>query len=118
MAGGQQTIDMGRQQLAQVTVSNFRRDNPEIGAGSSEEQQIISRVQQGYPLEEAKRIVMYDVLTKRLSQQQGNQTQQRDLQKRQASPESTPGIPATAGGPKPKGSFRETVDAELKAAGY
>ena len=114
----QQTLDLGRQQLAQVTVSQFRRDNPDIVPGSAEEQAISVRIQQGYPLEEAKRIVMYDVLQKRLSQQSSTQTQRQAEQRRQASPEATSGIPATAGGSQPRKSFRETQEAELKAAGF
>ena len=114
----QQTLELGRQQLAQVTVSQFRRDNPDIVPGSAEEQAISARIAQGYPLEEAKRIVMYDVLQSKLSQQSSSQAQKQAAQKRQASPEGSPGIPATAGGPQAKKSFRETQEAELKAAGF
>lgn len=106
-----------RAQQAALAVAQFRRENPEIAPNSPEEQAIIARLNHGYPLEEAKRIVMYDVLTRKLSQHASTQAQRQAAQKRLASPEAGPGLPAHAG-QQPKGSFRETMDAELKAAGF
>ena len=98
-------------------LDQFRRENPDIQPGSQEERAIAERIGQGYPLEEAKRIVMYDVLQRRLSQHSSQETQRRQQQKQHASPEAGPGMPASSGGSHAKGSFAETMDAELQAEG-
>ena len=79
---------------------------------------IAERIGQGYPLEEAKRIVLYDGLQRKMLSQQSTTLQKQQAQKRQASPEGTAGIPATAGGHRSRSAFRETALRELQAEGF
>ena len=117
-----QMVGLGRQELAQMTLTQFRGQNPDILPGSSEEAAIARLIlppdgSQGLPLEYAKRVVMYDKLASRVEKATQAQTTQRNAQKRVATPEATQGIPAAAGGPTVTKSFRETMDEELRKEG-
>ena len=114
----QQAVGMGRAQLAQVTLSKFYQDNPDITPQSPEALDIAARVQQGYPLEEAKWIVMgprYAQQAKTVSQSAQVKSHQA-AQKRQLPPDSGSGIPAASGLPARQPSFRETLQQELVKA--
>ena len=118
----EQYVQLGRQELATMTLAQFRRENPDIAPGSAEEAAIARLVAPsngapGLPLEYAKRVVMYDHLTSKLQQQKQADTTKRQVQKRVATPEATAGQPASAGGPARASSFRERMDAALRGEG-
>ena len=113
----EQAYYLGRQQLVQVTLKDFYKENPDIVPNSNEAMAIAGYIQQ-YPtlsLEEAKNIVMapkYAQQARESTQRSTNKTTQ-STQKRQLAPEGGAGIPSTSGLPATPRSFRETLQAEL-----
>ena len=115
-------VQMGRQELAQMTIAQFRQENPDIKPGSEEEGEIARLVapqdgSRGLTLEQAKRVVMYDKVVSKITQATQAQQAQRSAQKRVTTPEASQGMPASAGGPQTVKSFRDTLDAELRREG-
>ena len=108
-----QTVDLGRQQLAKVTLASFYKENPDITPNSEESQAIAQKLYQGYDLEDAKWVVMGPKYHQQLTQQRHTTVTKQAAHRQQAPPEGGPGIPATSGLPQPKESFRDTLAREL-----
>jgi len=111
-----QSMDLGRQQLAKVTLVNFYKENPDITPNSAEAQAIAQKIQQGYDLEDAKWVVMGPKYHQQLTQQRQTTGKKQEVHRQQAPPEGGPGIPATSGLPQPKETFRDTLARELDLA--
>lgn len=110
-----EAVNAGRNELAQIKVAEFRRQNPEIKPGSQEEASIAGYVQQGYDLETAKSIVMFPKVQARLSELEKKQSAV--PKKAAANVASTSGIPAGAGLPAQKGDWRETASSVIDKGG-
>ena len=57
-----QVVDAGRRELAAIKISHFRKENPDIKPDSPEEKAIAGLVSQGYDLESARKLALYDRL--------------------------------------------------------
>jgi hypothetical protein len=98
MQGLMQAVDAGRRELAAIKISQFRKDNPEIKQGSPEEAAVATFVGQGYDLDTAKKLALFDKLE---AENRAFKAKQASVsQKRQAAgQESSSGIPAGNGLP-------------------
>lgn len=101
LQGVLQAVDAGRRELAEIKISQFRKDNPEITVGSPEESAIAGYVQQGFDLQNAKKLALYDKLEaeNRALKTKGQQRSNALPQKIAANVESGSGVPETAGLP-------------------
>ena len=102
----QPMIQAGMEKLAVMDLRDFRKENPEITAGSKEEAQIVAYMEgrmdgMRHPLESAKRNVLFDKLN---TEVKAYKTKQAAIpQKRAAATsEASAGIPAGAGLPGQK----------------
>lgn len=97
-----------RRHQAEQDIKSFRAENPDIKPGSQEEAVIASHVQQGFDLNTAKKLAMYDKLETENRALKGKQAQV--PQKRAAAQsDSSSGIPQTAGLPGRPGSWKDNV---------
>ena len=104
-------IEAGTSEIARLNLKDFRKENPDIKPGS-EDERLVTAYMNGqmdgvrHPLESAKRNAMFDKLQ---SENQALKAKQSlTPQKRAAAqPETSAGIPATAGLPGRPGDWRE-----------
>jgi hypothetical protein len=107
-----------REITANVLYKNFLKENPDVVPGSQEENEIAQYVSRGYPLEHAKKVVMYDRIVQTKAQAV-KQTQVNRIEQKQKANLETATIPPVNGIPqKVKLSFREIMDQKMKEAGY
>ena len=114
-------IDAGRQELARISVQEFRRQNPDIKPGS-EEERLVAAYMNGqidnvrHPIESARRNALYDRLeaeNRALKSKQSSVSQKRAA----AHTDSSAGIPQTAGLPQTKASAEEAAGEVLSQGG-
>lgn len=111
-----QSMDAGRRELAEIKINQFRQSNPDIKPGSQEEAAIAGYVQQGYDLNNAKKLALYDKLeteNRALKSKQSAIPQKRAA----AQSESSSGIPQTAGLPGRPGSWKEKAGEVIDKGG-
>ena len=114
-------IDAGRQELASIRITDFRRANPEIKPGSAEEAQIVSYMNGQvdgvrHTLESAKRNTMFEKQAEQLRVL--TQKQSGTPQKRQAAlSEPSAGMTSTAGLPPKAGDWREQAGEVIDKGG-
>lgn len=113
----QPTIDAAREGFASIKTENFMDKNPDIKVGTPEYEAIVAKVAQGYPMEAARKIVMFDVLEQRLANKSVTNKKQATAQKRQANNEISAGIPSSSGLPKATPSFEDDLAIELAKEG-
>lgn len=114
-------IDAGRQELAQIRISDFRKSNPEIKPGSPEEAQVVAYMNGQidgvkHTLESAKRNTMFEKQAEQLrvlTQKQSATPQKRAA----AQTETSSGMPATAGLPPRAGDWREQAGEVIDKGG-
>ena len=118
--GLERTVEVGTQELASLRVENFRFKNPDITPNSPEEQAISGYVKAGYPLEAARKMGLFDLhygkLREEVSTLKGKQGAIPQKVAANAS-ESSTGIPATSGLPRPPGDWRERVRSVYRKGG-
>ena len=111
-----QAVDAGRRELAALKISNFRKENPEIKPNSPEEQSIAGFVQQGYDLDTAKKLALYDRQEQELLALKAKQSSVgQKVAANQTGP--TQGMPATAGLPGKPGDWRDNVRQAFQKGG-
>ena len=116
LQGVLQALNAGRQELAQIKIASFRRENPDIKPDSPEEKAIAVLVSQGYDLENAKKLATYD----RLEQEnQALKSKQSSVGSKAAANATGPttSIPAGAGLPGKPGDWRENVRQAARKGG-
>lgn len=107
-----------KQRLAEMWQKDFRRENPDVKPGSEEERLIASKVKQGYSLEDAAFLVMGPKRIKEAEAKGQAKKAVKTEEKMKANIE-TSSIPRVSGLPtERKRSFRETLDDNLKKAGF
>lgn len=111
-----QVVDAGRRELAQIKISQFRKENPEIKPNSPEEQQIAVLIGQGYDLDTAKKLALYDRQEQELLTLRAKQS---SVGAKAAANQTGPtqGMPATAGLPGRPGDWRENVRQAARKGG-
>jgi hypothetical protein len=116
LQGVLQAVDAGRRELAAIKIGQFRKENPDIKPGSQEEAAIANFVQQGFDLDTARKLALYDMLeaeNRALKGKQASVGQKRVA----ANSEASAGIPAGAGLPPKPGDWRERAGAVLDKGG-
>ena len=111
-----QVVDAGRRELAAIKISHFRKENPDIKPDSPEEKAIAGLVSQGYDLESARKLALYD----RLEQEnQALKSKQSSVGSKAAANATGPttSIPAGAGLPGKPGDWRENVRQAARKGG-
>ena len=111
-----QVVDAGRRELAAIKISHFRKENPDIKPDSPEEKAIAGFVSQGYDLENARKLALYD----RLEQEnQALKSKQSSVGSKVAANATGPtsSIPAGAGLPGKPGDWRENVRQAARKGG-
>lgn len=105
-----------RQELAEVKVENFRLRNPDIAPNSDDEKAIAGYVSQGYPMDAAKKLALYDRLE---SENQTLKAKHSSVGQKVAANATGPtqGMPATAGLPGRPGDWRENVRQAVRKGG-
>lgn len=105
-----------RQELASLKLTQFRTANPDIKPNSPEEQAIAGFIMQGYDLDAAKKLTLYDRLE---SENQAFKAKQASVGSKVAANQTGPtqGIPATAGLPGRPGDWRENVRQAARKGG-
>lgn len=111
-----QAVDAGRRELAEIKISQFRKENPDIKPNSPEEQQIAGLVSQGYDLNTAKKLALYDRLE---LENQALKSKQSSVGSKVAANATGPtqGMPATAGLPGRPGDWRDNVKQAMRKGG-
>ena len=120
LTGLERTVEAGTKELAEVRVENFRLKNPDITPNSPEEQAISHYVREGYPLEAARKMGLFDLHYGKLQVENTTLKGQRALtpQKLAANAsDASAGIPATAGLPRPPGDWRDRVRQAYRKGG-
>jgi len=111
-----QAVDAGRRELAGMKISQFRKENPEIKLNSPEEHAIAGFVGQGYDLETAKKLALYDRQEQELLALKAKQSSVGGkVAANQTGP--TQGMPATAGLPGQPGDWRNNVRTAFRKGG-
>lgn len=110
-----QAVDAGRRELAAIKIAAFRRENPEIKPGSPEEATIAGYVGQGLDLEMSKKLALYDRQEVELRALKSKQAAVPS--KANANTERSSGIPAGAGLPSTKATWREQAGEILDKGG-
>lgn len=111
-----QSLDLGRRELAEIKINQFRQANPDIKPGSQEEAQIAGFVSQGYDLNSAKKLAMYDKLE---AENRAFKSKQSSLPQKRAAAQSdsSSGIPQTAGLPGKPRSWKDEASEVLDKGG-
>ena len=105
-----------RQELAGMKIAYFREKNPEIKPNSPEEHAIAEFVGQGYDLDAAKKLALYDRQEQELLALRAKQSSVgQKVAANQTGP--TSGMPATAGLPGRPGDWRENVRQAARKGG-
>jgi hypothetical protein len=95
--------------LSSMQLSDFRKQFPDVKAGSKEEKEIAGLIQAGLPRNKAYFAVMGEEAVKLAEERGAKKVQQKVHQKRQANTENSPGVALTA----PQGqdrTFRESAE--------
>ena len=115
----QPVLDAGRAEIARLNTERFREKNPDIKAGSEDEQQIVAYMSGAvdgvrHPLESAKRNALYDRLE---AENRALKAKQPAIpRKAAANVETSPGIPETAGLPGKPGGWRQEAEEAFDAS--
>ena len=111
----QQSMQMRDQELTAIKVENFRKQYG-IEKGSPEEASIVPYVSQGYSLEAARKLALFDRLEKENQSFRGKQA---SIPQRIAASnaESSSGIPSTNGLPAKQGDWRDKVESTIDKGG-
>ncbi len=115
MGGIQPVIDAGRMELAQIKVSQFRKDHPDIKPDSQEEIAIAQRIQAGYTPDDAYWSVKGPQGIRFSEQKVKQQVKQQMEAKKKANVENTTSIPQQAQS-NTKKSFRDDFLRNFEAA--
>jgi hypothetical protein len=115
LAGTMQAVDAGRRELATIKIAQFRKDNPEILPGSREESVIAGYVGQGFDLETARKLALFDKI----------EQENRDLKskknaiprKANANVDASAGIPENSGLPRKASSWSERASEVYEKGG-
>lgn len=111
-------IQQTREHVVALAYQDFQRKHPDVTPNSPEEIEIAKRVKQGYPLEDAYKIVMFDRNAQRAANQVKQQVNDKTKQKMAANLETST-IPQNSGIPQQKKqSFRDSTEELLRKAGY
>lgn len=111
-----QAVNAGRQELATMKIAQFRKENPDIKPNSVEEQAIAGFIGQGYDLDTAKKLALFDRQEQELQALRAKQSSVgQKVAANQTGP--TPGMPATAGLPGRPGDWRENVRQAARKGG-
>lgn len=86
-------IDAGRMELAQIKVSQFRAQHPDIKANSPEEMEIAQRIQQGYTPDDAYWATMGPRGRQVVEKQVKQQVKQQIVAKKMANVETSSSVP-------------------------
>lgn len=106
-------ITMGRREIARLMHSQFRTNHPDIKANSEEERQIAQKITQGYPADDAYKLVMWDKKVGEKTMLTKQQQQQRIDAKRQANVvSSSSNSPQSL--PKGKESFEDEMKRKME----
>ena len=107
-------IDAGRMELAQMKVQQFRSTHSDIKPDSPEEIEIAQRIHQGYPTEDAYKVVMWDKKVADAEKQGNINLKQKIEAKKQANTEQR-SIPQGATLPtKEKLTLRQRIEREAE----
>jgi len=110
-------IQAAQQEFARIKVNEFRRDHPDVKAGSEDEEAIAKLIQMGYQPNHA-----YWSHMGPKGVQQANQTAQRQVKrqmqvKKQANVETGRSIPPSSNIPATDETYEQTLDKELAKEG-
>src|SRR3990167_699268 len=100
-------IEAGRQEIARMSVAQFRQRYSDVKPNSPEEIEIAQRIQAGYLPDDAYKVVMWDKKLSETESKTRQNTQQRTQQKRQANVE-TSGLSQSSQS-LPKETFEEEI---------
>lgn len=115
LQGVLQAVDAGRQELASIKIAQFRKENPDIKQGSPEETAIAGYVQQGFTLDHARKLALYDKLE---TENRAFKTKQAAVpRKAAANVESSAGIPESSGLPGRPGDWRQKASEVIDQGG-
>lgn len=117
----QPVIQAGMQELVQLNLREFRKENPEVTPGSKEEANMIAYMDGRidgvrHSLESAKRNALYDRIALENQALKGSQQSARTKLAANTS-EASPGIPSTATLPAKAGNWRDRVRASYRKGG-
>lgn len=109
-------VDAGRKELAEVKIENFRLRNPNITPNSEDEKAIAGLVSQGFPLDAARKLTLYDRQEQEL---QALKAKHSSVGQKVAANQTGPtqGMPATAGLPGRPGDWRDSVRQAARKGG-
>lgn len=114
----EQELTQTKEALAAIAYERFQAKYPDVSPGSQEEEAIAQLYKRGYSLDDAYKVVNYEKNAQKAAQQSKTQQVQKTQQKQAANLEQTT-LPPKSGLPtKDRVSFRQELDAQLKAAGY
>jgi hypothetical protein len=102
-------LEAGRQQMVQMTVHQFRQMYPDVKPNSPEELGIAEKIQQGYPIHDAYKIVMFEKVRQQTESKVRQQVKQTTEAKRKANVE-TKSLPSKTALPTGKLSDREAIE--------
>ena len=111
-----QAVDAGRRELAAIKISQFRKENPEIKPDSPEEKAIAGLVSQGYDLDTAKKLALYDRQAQELLALKAKQSSVGQKVAANATG-PTSGMPAQTGLPGKPGDWRDNVRQAFRKGG-
>lgn len=113
-----QELDRTRVMTADMMYRNFLKENPDVVPNSPEEKQIAQLVAGGYPLEHAKKIVMFDANARRQVQQTKGKTIEKTKQKSEANLERSTTAPVNGIPKKGARSVRDVFEDNFKKLGF
>lgn len=116
LQGVLQVVNAGRAELAALKAAQFRKENPEISPGSEVETAIVQLMGQGYDIESAKKLVLYDRVESELKALKSKQATVGQKVAANATGPTT-SIPATSGLPGQPGNWRENVKQAIRKGG-
>lgn len=116
LQGVMQTFEAGKRELAALKISQFRKENPDIKPGSQEEALIAERLSQGYDLEDARKLALFD---KYESENRAFKAKQGKIPQKRAAAgvERSSGIPQQNGLPRNPGNWRDKAGAVIDKGG-
>lgn len=109
-------LDAGLREIAEMKVSQFRKDHPDIKSNSPEEVQIASRIQQGYLPNDAYWSVMGPQGIQKAVEKGKQQVKRKTEMKKQANVENSPSV-SSSSQPTPKETIEQTFERFLKQEG-
>lgn len=113
----EQRIRDTQEAVVALSYERFQQLHPDVKAGSSEENAIAEKVQMGYPLEDAYKLVMFDkIRTDKQNQVKTAQTVK--TQQKLAANVETQTIPTMSVKTKEKLSFRDMLKKQMEEANF